>query len=196
MKTGRAISYYWDTCIFLHWITDPVKDQSVIDGIEDIVKAAEHGDAVIVSSIITRVEVLRSDMTAAQAEQFLRLRERDYVQWVNVDPRVASLAHDFRDYYKVQDKAPFPPDSIHVATAILHDVSEMNTLDGMSKKKRRFDLLPLSGNVMGGKYPLTIKKPQRIPQPIPPPIQPTMRPLPLFGPLGDSDEYEIDNEED
>jgi hypothetical protein len=174
MKTGRP-SYYWDTCIFLHWITDLVKIPGVIEGIEDTIKAAERGDAIIISSIITRIEVLRSDMTADQAETFLRLREREYIQWVNVDSRVAVRAHDFRNYYKVLDKAPHVPDSIHVATATLFDVTEMNTLDGSSKKKRRFDLLPLSGNVMGGQYKLVIKQPERVV-----PIAPTPPNPPLF----------------
>jgi predicted nucleic acid-binding protein len=163
-KSGRRFTYYWDACIFLHLLSDPVKDPAVIEGIEDTIKSAERGDSVILTSIITRIEVLRAKLTDEQADRFLRLREREFVQWVNVDPRIASVAHDIRSFYvaKSPGKAPpWTPDCIHLATAIVFEVGEMHTLDGSGKRKRPIDLLTLNGNVMDGKYPLTIQKPLR-----------------------------------
>jgi hypothetical protein len=161
MKIGRGVTFYWDTCIFLHWLSDPVKDKGVVDGIEDIVKMSERGDATIFTSVITRIEVLRAKMTDDAAMQFLKLFPRA-VEWVNVDPRVAQLAHDIRNHYSEPDKRDMATtDAIHLATAIIFEADELNTLDG-SGKKRRLDLIPLSENVMSGRYKILIRKPVRI----------------------------------
>lgn len=175
MKIGRGRTFYWDTCIFLHWLSDPVKDRDVVDGIEDVIAMTERGNAVIFTSTITRIEVLRAKLTDDAAEKFVKLFPRP-VEWVNVDPRVAQLAHDIRSFYSVPDmKDMSVPDCIHLATAIIYEADEMHTLDG-SGKQRRHDLIPLSGNVMNGKYKLPIVKPRRVPPP--PPVEPP--PPPLF----------------
>jgi predicted nucleic acid-binding protein len=182
MKIGRGLSFYWDTCIFLHWLSDPVKDRAVVDGIEDIVKMSERGDATIFTSTITRIEVLRSRLSDDAAEAFVKLFPRA-VEWVNVDPRIAALAHDIRNFYSEPGKREMgTPDCIHLATAIIYEADEMNTLDG-SGKKRRHDLIPLSGDVMGGKYKIVIRKPVRMSGP-PPPESPTP---PLFRLLATSE---------
>jgi predicted nucleic acid-binding protein len=170
MKSGRrGTIFYWDTWVFLHWMVDPVKDKSVVDGIEDIVKMSERGDATIFTSTITRVEVLRSHMTSAAADAFIGLFPRA-VEWVNVDPRIAELAHDIRSFYSEPGKREMGTvDCIHLATAIIYEANEMNTGDGDGKRKRH-TLIPLSGNVMDGKYKIVIRKPVRMP--VPPSIQP------------------------
>jgi predicted nucleic acid-binding protein len=162
MKIGRKLTLYWDACIFLHWLSDPVKDKSVVDGIEDVVKMSERGDATIFTSVITRIEVLRGKMADDVADKFTALFPRA-VEWVNVDPRIAQMAHDIRDFYHAPDKRDMGlPDCIHLATAIIWEADEMHTLDGSSHKLRRHDLIPLSGNVLGGRYKLKIIKPVRV----------------------------------
>lgn len=101
-----------------------------------------------------------------------------------LDPRVAQLAHDIRDFYSEPDKRDMgTPDCIHLATAIIYAADEFNTLDG-SGKKRRHDLIPLSENIMGGKHKLPIRKPLRVP----PPPAPMLPPAPLFQLLDSADE--------
>lgn len=186
MKIGRGRTFYWDTCIFLHWLSDPVKDQQVVDGIEDIVQMSERGDATIFTSTITRIEVLRSKLSADAAEKFVKLFPRA-VEWVNVDPRVAQLAHDIRNFYSEPGKRDMgTPDCIHLATAIIYAADEFNTLDG-SGKKRRHDLIPLSENIMGGKHKLPIRKPVRIP-PAPAPKTPAPPLFQLLDSRGDDTE--------
>jgi predicted nucleic acid-binding protein len=169
MKIGRrGISYYWDTCIFLHWLSDPQKDQGVVDGIEDIVKLSERGDATIFTSVITRIEVMKSKMTIDAIEKF-NLLFPTAVEWVNVDPGISLMAHDIRDFYHeptVRDMGL--ADCIHLATAIVYNADEMHTLDGSGDRKRRHDLIPLSGKVMGGRYSLNIRKPEKPITPPPP----------------------------
>jgi PIN domain len=177
MKSGRYI-HYFDTCIFLHWLSDPQKDADVVDGIEQIVTNAEqHGSVIIVTSVITRIEVLNARMAPDAADRFNSMLGQFVVQTVNVDPRVAQLAHDIREFYMLQTPAIkiATPDCIHLATAIHFECDEMNTLDGSGKHPRASDLLRFSGNVMGGKFTIPITKPRKVPPPMPP--QPPAPPL-------------------
>lgn len=178
MKNGRYL-HYFDTCVFLHWLSDPEKDRDVVDGIEQIVSLAEQNKSVIiVTSVITRIEVLKTKMTSENTERFARMLGQFSVQSVNVDPRVAMLAHDIRDYYQSQNPSVkfSTPDCIHLATAIQYGCDEMNTLDGSGERKRKNDLITISENVMGGKYQLLIRKPLKI---LPPAAEETPK-RPLF----------------
>jgi predicted nucleic acid-binding protein len=177
MKSGRYL-HYFDTCIFLHWLSDPQKDAAVVDGIEDIVLAAERQQSVvIVTSVITRIEVLNTRLAPDAAARFSRMFGQFTVQSVNVDPRIAQLAHDIRDYYMSQTPIVkmATPDCIHLATAIHFECDEMNTLDGGGLRPRPNDLITLSENVMGGKYAIPIRKPLRKPAPPAPPGPPLFR---------------------
>ena len=62
-------------------------------------------------------------------------------------------------------------DAIHLATALHFEVAEMQTLDGAGKRKRKYDLLRLDGNVAGAR--LAIKMPKYIapPQPLEGPLR-------------------------
>ena len=162
MKSGRYW-HYWDSCIFLHWLSDPDKDAAVVDGIEDIVMSVERGEAGVMTSVVTRIEILRSRLDKKQATTLFKLFVRPGIQQINVDPRVAQLAHDIRDFY-ASSSPPVSirtPDCIHLASAIIYEADEMNTLDGAGKRRRPHDLISLSENVMGGKYKLPIRKPLR-----------------------------------
>lgn len=161
MKSGRYW-HYWDSCIFMHWFSDPKKDAAVVDGIEEIVRQVERGEAGVMTSVITRIEVLNCKMEKEYVERFFKLFSRPSMQQVNVDPRVAQLAHDIRDHYASLAKPVklWTPDCIHLATAIIYEADEMNTLDGAGKRRRPSDLVSLSGSVMG-QHKLTIRKPLR-----------------------------------
>lgn len=162
MKSGRYW-HYWDSCIFLHWLSDPQKDAAVVDGIEDIVRLVERGDSGVMTSVITRIEILRSRLDKKHVTSFIKLFSRPGIQQINVDPRVAQLAHDIRDYYASQQPPVkfWTPDCIHIASAILYEADEMNTLDGAGKRRRPNDLITLNENVMGGLHRLVIRKPLR-----------------------------------
>lgn len=153
MKIGRGRVYYWDTSVFLHWLSDPVKEKNVIDAIEQIVQASERNEAVIITSTITRIEVLRHKMDTATAEKFDALFPHA-VEWVSVTPPIARIAHEIRNYYHSQNppKKIKTPDCIHLASAIGTPADEMHALD-------EDDLLVLTENVLGGKYKLKIIKP-------------------------------------
>ena len=165
MRNGKYL-HYFDTCIFLHWLVDQPKDAAVIDGIEEIILTAEKRKSItIVTSTITRIEVLKSKMGTAAADMFSRMLGQFVVQSANVDPLVADVAHEIRDYYHSLNP-PLKlktPDCIHLATAIVYECDEMNTLDGSGIHQRPHELIALSGKIAGGKYSLEIKKPVRSP---------------------------------
>ncbi|HEV7747578.1 MAG TPA: PIN domain-containing protein [Pyrinomonadaceae bacterium] len=157
MKTGREI-IYWDACIFLAWLQNEPCEPGVMEGIEETVRQVNDNEAVLVTSVMTQTEVLESKMSRDAQTKFENLFKRRNVVWINHDTRIGKLSHDIRDYYDQRSVKLSSPDSIHLASAILYDVSVLYTLDGSGKKKRGY-LLPLNGNVAG--HPLKIAKPYK-----------------------------------
>jgi len=85
--------------------------------------------------------------------------------------RIADRASVIREKHKIKT-----PDAIHLATAILYDVDEMQTMDGWHEDGKRDGLLALSGNV--AEYKLLITQPY--PR-VTPPTLTTAPPEPLQG---------------
>lgn len=51
-------------------------------------------------------------------------------------------------------------DAIHLATALQVEVAEMQTLDGAGKRKRKYDLLALDGNVADAHLAIKLPTPR------------------------------------
>jgi predicted nucleic acid-binding protein len=157
---GADPVYYWDTCLFLAWIKDEQRPSGEMDGVREIIDRSKRRQVKIVTSVLTSVEVLQSRLPVGMANLFSGLTKR--ITRLGMDTKVASLAHDIRDYYTVRatefgGKTLSTPDAIHLATAIIYRVDEFHTFDNESSSKS-LGLLPLSGNVGG--HGLTICKPQ------------------------------------
>ena len=122
----------------------------------------DAGKKVLVTSVVTRMEILRSTLTKEQNGKYDLLFKRKSFQEMPIDKRVVAMAHDLRDFYQ-QQKAKdglatlTTPDSIHLATAIVWKVECFYTFDAKDKAKKARALLPLNGNVAG--HNLTIQKP-------------------------------------
>lgn len=144
-KKPRSI--YWDACCFISILSN----ESNADDCLKVVKAAEAGDVVIVTSAISLVEVIKLDgkMPIGETEQqqvddamlgpHFRIRE--------VDRTVAQLARRLIWAHGVAVK-----DAIHVATALDAGITEMHTTDGKLRK--------LSPLMLPGYQELTIQEPQ------------------------------------
>lgn len=145
--------YYWCSCAFILWLDGKGNAQDV-DGLEEIVREVESGQADLFTSAFTRTEVLKGKMTEAQRMTFKKLFQRRNVVQVDVTTRVLDLSERIRNWNAKISAA----DAIHLATAILYEADEFHTTDGGGKRKRAGDLLPLDGNVAG--HPLKICKPQ------------------------------------
>ncbi len=167
---------YWDACIFFAWIKqETCWPPEVTKGIEQTIEQAYAKQLIIVTSVVTLTEVLQSNMKADDKERYRNIFKHPNLQLMDVDRRVAEKAafireaHDSRAFDKtgkfVSGSIMSLGDSFHLATAAHHAVSEFHTLDGSGRRKRKFDLLALNGNVAGS--PLTITAPRYIEPPKP-----------------------------
>ncbi len=159
MAGGEPI-YYWDTCLFLAWIKDEERPTGEMDGVREIIDRFKRREVKIVTSVVTIVEVLSGRIPVGMESLISGLMKR--INKLGVDIKVAQMAHDLRDYYsnnrdKFEGKILSTPDAMHLATAIIHRVTEFHTFDHDGDAKN-LGLLPLSGNVGGNR--LTICKPQ------------------------------------
>ena len=165
MKSGKPI-IYWDSCIFLAWLKDENRPNREMDGVYDVANKIHKDNVILITSTFTRVEILESTLDDTAKQRLTDLFKRRNFQQVAPDNRIMDMSHEIRDYYQKQkdiDQLPTltTPDAIHLATAIIHGVSEFHTFDENDEPRKRRALLPLNGNVAG--HPLVICKP-----PIPP----------------------------
>ena len=150
---GKRRKYYWDSCAFILWL-DEKGERADVDGLAEVVKEVEKGDADLFTSAVTKTEVLKGRMTPEQEDKFTRLFQRRNVVPVDITGRVLDLSEKIREW----NPKVSTPDAIHLATAILYEADEFHTTDGGGKRKRSGDLLPLDGNVAG--HRLKICKPK------------------------------------
>jgi len=158
MPGDRPI-FYWDTCLFIAWIKDEQRPSGEMDGVREVIAQARKRDAIIMTSVLTNVEVLASNLPVGLEGLFSGLMKR--IEQKSIDIKIAKLAHDIRDYYtrkslEFDGKTLSTPDALHLATAIIYRATEFHTFDG-SNGRRTLGLLPLSKNVAG--HALNICKP-------------------------------------
>ena len=142
-----------------------------MDGIAYVVEEWERGNVLLLTSTITRVEVLDCKLTGDQADKFRATLTRRSVQVVDVTTPISTLAHEIRAHYR--DKPGFKvktPDAIHLATAIAMGCHAFQTFDGKSPKRKTFKRLLGLGPMIAERHPLRLEPPQR--PPLPPPAAP------------------------
>ena len=161
--------YYWDACAYISWITDEQsRSPEEKAGLREIARQIHANEARLITSVMTRTEVLESELTERQIKILERFMLRRNCGRYVVNSKIADLGHEIRDYYhRISDGLPTTTqaDTVHLATAIYYRVTEFHTFDEKditSGKKKKRALIPLSGNV-AGKYGLIICKPP-IPQ--------------------------------
>ncbi|MGH9898498.1 MAG: type II toxin-antitoxin system VapC family toxin [Pyrinomonadaceae bacterium] len=157
MAAGKR-KIYWDACVFLAWLNnEPQIDISVTEGMEKVVKLVDANKVTLMTSVVTRTELLDNRMSAEVKTNFDSLFNRRNVVMITLDLRISDLSHEIRDYYDRQGIKLGTSDCQHLATAILYMADEFHTLDGSGKKKKG-KLLPLNG-IVAGKYKLRICQP-------------------------------------
>src|SRR5690242_14435434 len=90
---------YWDSCIFIAWLTGEAKYPENLAGIAHYRSLHQTGEITIVTSTVSRVEVLDSKLRPDKAEVFKQFLNRTDVSLVDVRARISDLAHDVRNYY-------------------------------------------------------------------------------------------------
>lgn len=160
--SGHRILVYWDACVFLSWLKGE-EDRRTPSEKEELVACArlvDRGTVHLVTSTITRVEVLASTLSDEQEAKFVEFLRSTKITLQAPDIRIVTLASQLRDNYQKQklkfDRTICTPDAIHLATAIVYNVDEFQTFDKKDKGKC-LGLLPLDGDVAG--HPLKVCPP-------------------------------------
>ena len=156
---GNSPLYYWDSCLFIAWLKDEQRKTGDMDGVREVIEQAKRREVKLITSVLTLTEVLSSQIPIGIDTLFANLLKRISKQ--GVDIKIATLAHDLRDFYvqkavEHERKILSTPDALHLATAILCRADEFHTFDE-SNSRNSLGLLPLTGNVAD--HNLTICKP-------------------------------------
>jgi predicted nucleic acid-binding protein len=116
---------YWDADPFIAWLT-PEEDKA--DACQPVIHAAERGEIVIVTSVLTLTEVIRLRNKVPlprdvrdKIEAFFRH------EWIVVRQLDRFLAEDARELY--WDGLVDSKDAVHVATALRAGVVQLDTFD-------------------------------------------------------------------
>ena len=155
--------FYWDTCLFLAHIKGEKREPDELMGLRDVVKLYHSKEINIITSILTKAEILSATLGKDEIEKLENFYKRSNFEMVETDFRVWQLTYEIRNYYRAKkEETGLPtlsiPDSIHLATAINRNVDEMHTFDRKDNKNRRA-LIPLSW-IVADKYKITICKPR------------------------------------
>lgn len=161
--------YYWDSCIFYEHLRDEPVSGSKKIAIGELLIDNEQKRNRICTSVFTHLEVLPKKIPLDREAEYLGLFSSQFFYDIEVDRNILSLAREIRDYYyrdaigDVKAKVMSTGDSIHLATAIIHDVTEFHTRDGKTKGGN----VPLIGlpeaspnGLVCGKYKLKIVSPE------------------------------------
>ncbi len=154
MGSGNNI-IYWDSAVFIAYFTqETTRTKEELAGIDQVVDAFDKGKCVLVTSMITKAELLPAKLGVENYARLSDLWQRKQFQAVEVTEAIIDLANEIRGFYAAKgEKVPATPDSIQLATAIKIGVDVFQTFDGGKKR----GLLQMDGNVAG--HHLSIKVP-------------------------------------
>lgn len=148
VKSGAVEVRYWDSTAFLAWL---LPEPARVSDLRGVLDAAEHGKALIVTSVLTLTEVIKlkghPSLPREQQHAINEFFKRSYIVTRGLDRWTASDARELIWKHGLQ-----PKDSIHVATAIRANIRVLETHDD--------ELLKLTGRLpIPGGAPLTIRLP-------------------------------------
>ena len=170
MNSGVDV-FYWDACIFYEFIRDePVQHLKKLAVQEFLLDNVQKRNR-ICTSVFTHLEVFPKKVTAEQDALYWGKFNSPYFFDIEISSPIIQLARELREFYYVEPvgdahaKVMSSGDSIHLATAIIHEVTEFHTRDGKTKGGN-VPLIGLSENSPGGKlcgkYDLKIVNPEAV----------------------------------
>lgn len=156
---------YWDACLFYEVLGDEKVTATKKAAVDEILIANLNDENLIVTSVITHLEVLPAKLEGKKADaaaKYMKLFDgRRYLD-VEISANILMRAREIRDFYYKPGKMMDLGDAIHLATATIYGVSEFHTRDA-DDKGSKIPLLKLyeySGvPKVCGKWDLNIESP-------------------------------------
>ena len=151
MRKGKPV-YYWDSSVILAWISNESRKHGEMEGLAEIVRMVTNNDAIVITSVATRTEVLKADLSNDSQALFDRLFQRQNMEFKDITTPISDLASEILKHYKQANQKNMSfADAQHLATAIIFKVDEVHTFDEKH-------MISMSGNVAG--HTLKICKPK------------------------------------
>jgi predicted nucleic acid-binding protein len=122
--------YYWDTSIFLAWLMNEKRAPGEMEGLAEVAALFDRREAVLVTSVLAKTEVLESSLDATGRALFDDIFKRSNIVLCDVTEPISDLAREIRDHGKLSGRNIKTPDATHLATAIIYRVDAMHTFDG------------------------------------------------------------------
>lgn len=79
MSTGKKQIVYWDTCIFLAWLNNEIRPAGEMEGIQKVADLILKNDAILVTSTLTRAEILESKVSKGAIDKYDAVMRRSNV---------------------------------------------------------------------------------------------------------------------
>src|SRR6202040_778327 len=118
MPSGKRPVYYWESSIWIVYFNEGRQHADVYERIEEILKLVRRNQAILVTSVITRAELLEAKLGPANLRAYDDLFSRKNIVDQPVTRTVAMLASDYRSHFRTLRKAGNFADAIHLATAV------------------------------------------------------------------------------
>lgn len=154
MATGKP-KFYWDSAPLIAWILDEKRtDPAEIARLKEVVELVERGNAILMTSVLWRAEVL-DILSPAQGRRVEAAFESQAITELAIDSRIMDLTAEIRRFHRASKsktalKNIRTPDAIHLASAIHYGADEFHTFDGAKPGSALVGgLLTLNGNVAG-----------------------------------------------
>lgn len=145
---GGLDLFYWDTNLFYEKLKDERAGTLERQRLDELLDENKDQRNRICTSVITHSEVLPQRLADPAVEtQYWSMFGSMHFFDIEIDRQTILLARKIRDFYFVPIGGPSQArlmtvgDSIHLATAIISDVTEFHTRDG----KRKKGVVPLIG---------------------------------------------------
>ena len=164
--------YYWDACLFYEVVGNESPPAAQKTAVDEILAANEKKENIIVTSVISHLEVLPNKLTAKGVDEqdYLALFDAEHFVEVQIDTNILLRAREIRNFYSTPPDATGQNskwmdlgDAIHLATASILGVAAFHTRD-KSKKGNKVPLIGLYAlaghDKLCGKFDLTILSPE------------------------------------
>jgi hypothetical protein len=104
MASGRP-KFYWDTAPLIAWITDEKRaDPSEMAGLAEVVEMVDRGNAILMTSVLWRAEVLDIRLSLAQKRKLENAFDGRSIIELSIDGRIMDLASQIRSFHSASKK--------------------------------------------------------------------------------------------